>query len=150
MVRLNIGAYYHFRKKSNNLSIFLKTSHIHHMAVFSLLCYNTGHHSDNSLTELHCLSEEDKEEEEAPLSEEVMSLVDVRQTAGSLTLPLSSSDPKERYMSCMDDGEYLRDKISPDLRQDFNMMEQKKRVTQILHSPVRSLRLCVTALLHNA
>uniref|UniRef100_H2LNC3 Adducin 3 (gamma) b n=1 Tax=Oryzias latipes TaxID=8090 RepID=H2LNC3_ORYLA len=60
------------------------------------------------------------------------------QTAGSLTLPLSSSDPKERYMSCMDDGEYLRDKISPDLRQDFNMMEQKKRVTQILHSPVRN------------
>uniref|UniRef100_A0A3B3CN47 Uncharacterized protein n=1 Tax=Oryzias melastigma TaxID=30732 RepID=A0A3B3CN47_ORYME len=61
-----------------------------------------------------------------------MSLVDVRPTAGSLTLPLSSSDPKERYMSCMDDGEYLRDKVSPDLRQDFNMMEQKKRVTQIL------------------
>uniref|UniRef100_A0A8C7XU88 Adducin 3 (gamma) b n=1 Tax=Oryzias sinensis TaxID=183150 RepID=A0A8C7XU88_9TELE len=65
-----------------------------------------------------------------------MSLVDMRQTAGTLTLPLSSSDPKERYMSCMDDSEYLRDKISPDLRQDFNMMEQKKRVTQILHSPV--------------
>uniref|UniRef100_A0A3P9HYN1 Adducin 3 (gamma) b n=1 Tax=Oryzias latipes TaxID=8090 RepID=A0A3P9HYN1_ORYLA len=65
-----------------------------------------------------------------------MSLVDMRQTAGSLTLPLSSTDPKERYMSCMDDSEYLRDKISPDLRQDFNMMEQKKRVTQILHSPV--------------
>uniref|UniRef100_A0A3P9HYH4 Adducin 3 (gamma) b n=1 Tax=Oryzias latipes TaxID=8090 RepID=A0A3P9HYH4_ORYLA len=67
-----------------------------------------------------------------------MSLVDMRQTAGSLTLPLSSTDPKERYMSCMDDSEYLRDKISPDLRQDFNMMEQKKRVTQILHSPVRN------------
>uniref|UniRef100_A0A8C7XUA0 Adducin 3 (gamma) b n=1 Tax=Oryzias sinensis TaxID=183150 RepID=A0A8C7XUA0_9TELE len=107
------------------------------MAVFSLLYHNTGHHSDNSLTELHCLSEEEKEEkEEAPWSEEVMSLVDMRQTAGTLTLPLSSSDPKERYMSCMDDSEYLRDKISPDLRQDFNMMEQKKRVTQILHSPV--------------
>lgn len=27
--------------------------------------------------------------------------------------------------------------MSPDLRQDFNMMEQRKRVTQILQSPVR-------------
>uniref|UniRef100_A0A8C5NDX9 Gamma-adducin-like n=1 Tax=Gouania willdenowi TaxID=441366 RepID=A0A8C5NDX9_GOUWI len=35
------------------------------------------------------------------------------------------------------DPESLRSRtLSPDLRQDFNMMEQKKRVTQILHSPV--------------
>uniref|UniRef100_A0A672NWR0 Class II aldolase/adducin N-terminal domain-containing protein n=1 Tax=Sinocyclocheilus grahami TaxID=75366 RepID=A0A672NWR0_SINGR len=34
------------------------------------------------------------------------------------------------------DPEYLRARnMSPDLRQDFNMMEQKKRVTQILQSP---------------
>lgn len=26
--------------------------------------------------------------------------------------------------------------MSPDLRQDFNVLEQKKRVTQILQSPV--------------
>uniref|UniRef100_A0A672JGQ8 Gamma-adducin-like n=1 Tax=Salarias fasciatus TaxID=181472 RepID=A0A672JGQ8_SALFA len=68
-----------------------------------------------------------------------MSLVDVRQTAGSLTLPLSGNDPKERYFDRVDesDPEYLRSRnMSPDLRQDFNMMEQKKRVTQILQSPV--------------
>ncbi|KAK5854140.1 hypothetical protein PBY51_015236 [Eleginops maclovinus] len=68
-----------------------------------------------------------------------MSLVEVRQMAGSLTLSLSSNDPKERYFDRMDenDPEYLRSKMmSPDLRQDFNMMEQKKRVTQILQSPV--------------
>uniref|UniRef100_A0A673ANL3 Gamma-adducin-like n=1 Tax=Sphaeramia orbicularis TaxID=375764 RepID=A0A673ANL3_9TELE len=68
-----------------------------------------------------------------------MSLVEVRQTAGSLTLALSSNDSKERYFDRMDenDPEYLRSKnMSPDLRQDFNMMEQKKRVTQILQSPV--------------
>ncbi|KAM6997866.1 adducin 3 (gamma) b isoform 1-T2 [Tautogolabrus adspersus] len=68
-----------------------------------------------------------------------MSLVDVRQTAGSLTLSLSSNDAKERYFDRMDesDPEYLRSRnMSPDLRQDFNMMEQKKRVTQILQSPV--------------
>ncbi|KAI2650259.1 Gamma-adducin [Labeo rohita] len=36
------------------------------------------------------------------------------------------------------DPEYLRARnMSPDLRQDFNMMEQKKRVTQILQSPGR-------------
>nr|XP_040033922.1 adducin 3 (gamma) b [Gasterosteus aculeatus aculeatus]XP_040033923.1 adducin 3 (gamma) b [Gasterosteus aculeatus aculeatus] len=62
-----------------------------------------------------------------------MSLVDVRQAAGSLTLSLSGNDPKEGYC----DPEGLRSKsMSPDLRQDFNMMEQKKRVTQILQSPV--------------
>lgn len=68
-----------------------------------------------------------------------MSLVDVRQTAASLTLPLSSSDSKERSFDRMDDSdpEHLRSRaMSPDLRQDFNMMEQKKRVTQILQSPV--------------
>ncbi|XP_060895912.1 adducin 3 (gamma) b [Labrus mixtus] len=68
-----------------------------------------------------------------------MSLVDVRQTAGSLTLSLSSNDSKERYFDRMDDSdpEYLRSRtMSPDLRQDFSMMEQKKRVTQILQSPV--------------
>ncbi|XP_074531447.1 adducin 3 (gamma) b [Halichoeres trimaculatus] len=68
-----------------------------------------------------------------------MSLVDVRQTAGSLTLSLSSNDSKERYFDRVDenDSEYLRSRnMSPDLRQDFNMMEQKKRVTQILQSPV--------------
>ncbi|XP_034093739.1 adducin 3 (gamma) b [Gymnodraco acuticeps] len=68
-----------------------------------------------------------------------MSLVEVRQMAGSLTLSLSSNDPKERYFDRMDenDPEYLRSKMmSPDLKQDFNMMEQKKRVTQILQSPV--------------
>ncbi|XP_047458476.1 adducin 3 (gamma) b [Mugil cephalus] len=68
-----------------------------------------------------------------------MSLVDVRQTAGSLTLSLSSNDSKERYFDRADDSdpECLRSRtMSPDLRQDFNVMEQKKRVTQILQSPV--------------
>ncbi|XP_019125948.2 gamma-adducin [Larimichthys crocea] len=68
-----------------------------------------------------------------------MSLVEVRQIAGSLTLSLSSNDSKERYFDRVDesDAEYLRSRnMSPDLRQDFNMMEQKKRVTQILQSPV--------------
>ncbi|XP_039995320.1 adducin 3 (gamma) b [Xiphias gladius] len=68
-----------------------------------------------------------------------MSLVEVRQTAGSLTLSLSGNDSKGRYFDRVDesDPEYLRSRnMSPDLRQDFNMMEQKKRVTQILQSPV--------------
>lgn len=80
-----------------------------------------------------------------------MSLVEVRQTAGSLTLSLSSNDPKERYFDRVDesDPEYLRSRnMSPDLRQDFNMMEQKKRVTQILQSPVCSRQLRISALLH--
>uniref|UniRef100_A0A7N8YA70 Adducin 3 (gamma) b n=1 Tax=Mastacembelus armatus TaxID=205130 RepID=A0A7N8YA70_9TELE len=45
----------------------------------------------------------------------------------------------ERYFDRVDesDPDYLRSRnMSPDLRQDFNMMEQKKRVTQILQSPV--------------
>lgn len=82
-----------------------------------------------------------------------MSLVDVRQTAGSLTLSLSSNDSKERYFDRVDDSdpEYLRSRnMSPDLRQDFNMMEQKKRVTQILQSPVCSLKLHIGALLHTS
>lgn len=73
-----------------------------------------------------------------------MSLVEVRPVAGSLTLPLSSSEPKERYVDRVDEGEpeHLRSRnMSPDLRQDFNMMEQKKRVTQILQSPVSSRQL---------
>ena len=55
------------------------------------------------------------------------------------TPPAPSGGPKERYFDRIDpnDPEYLRDRnMSPDLRQDFNMMEQKKRVTQILQSPV--------------
>ncbi|KAM3863436.1 gamma-adducin-like [Diretmus argenteus] len=68
-----------------------------------------------------------------------MSLVEVRQTAGSMTLSLSSNDSKDRFFDRVDesDPEYLRTRnMSPDLRQDFNMMGQKKRVTQILRSPV--------------
>ncbi|XP_049591380.1 adducin 3 (gamma) b isoform X1 [Syngnathus scovelli] len=64
-----------------------------------------------------------------------MSLVEVRQLAGSLTLSLSSNDSKERC--CESDPDSLRGRaMSPDLRQDFNMMEQRKRVTHILQSPV--------------
>uniref|UniRef100_A0A8C5HPU5 Gamma-adducin-like n=1 Tax=Gouania willdenowi TaxID=441366 RepID=A0A8C5HPU5_GOUWI len=55
-------------------------------------------------------------------------------TAASLTLPLVAKDFERPDGS---DPESLRSRtLSPDLRQDFNMMEQKKRVTQILHSPV--------------
>lgn len=62
-----------------------------------------------------------------------MSMVEVRPAAGSLTLPLDRVDGG--------DPESLRSRaMSPDLRQDFSMMEQKKRVTQILQSPVRSRR----------
>ncbi|XP_056291418.1 adducin 3 (gamma) b [Pseudoliparis swirei] len=65
-----------------------------------------------------------------------MSLVEVRQVAGSLTLSLSNNDPKERYLGRVDDIDLRSKNLSPDLRQDFNMMGQKKRVTQILQSPV--------------
>ncbi|KAL4640194.1 gamma-adducin isoform X1 [Arapaima gigas] len=54
------------------------------------------------------------------------------------TPPLPSVGNKERYFDRIDesDPEYQRLRnMSPDLRQDFNMMEQKKRVTQILQSP---------------
>uniref|UniRef100_A0A6Q2XSA4 Class II aldolase/adducin N-terminal domain-containing protein n=1 Tax=Esox lucius TaxID=8010 RepID=A0A6Q2XSA4_ESOLU len=49
------------------------------------------------------------------------------------------TDSKERYFDRVDesDPEYLRSRsMSPEIRQDFNMMEQKKRVTEILQSPV--------------
>ncbi|CAL8297394.1 unnamed protein product [Merluccius merluccius] len=64
-----------------------------------------------------------------------MSLVDVRPAPGSLTLSLSGTDPKDRYLDRMDQTDCSRT-LSPDLREDFSMMEQKKRVTHILHSPV--------------
>ncbi|XP_056615894.1 adducin 3 (gamma) a isoform X1 [Triplophysa dalaica] len=54
------------------------------------------------------------------------------------TPPPPSVGPKESYFDRIDenDPEYLRARnMSPDLRQDFNMMDQKKRVTQILKSP---------------
>lgn len=53
--------------------------------------------------------------------------------------PLPSAGTKERYFDRVDvnDPEYIRNRnMSPDLRQDFNVLEQKKRVTQILQSPV--------------
>uniref|UniRef100_A0A674CU17 Adducin 3 (gamma) b n=1 Tax=Salmo trutta TaxID=8032 RepID=A0A674CU17_SALTR len=68
-----------------------------------------------------------------------MSLVEIRHAVGSMTLSLSSTDSKERYFDRVDesDPEYLRSRnMSPEIQQDFNMMEQKKRVTQILQSPV--------------
>ncbi|XP_064174138.1 gamma-adducin-like isoform X1 [Anguilla rostrata] len=54
------------------------------------------------------------------------------------TPPQPSAAHKERYFDRIDetDPAYLRARnMSPDLRQDFNMMEQKKRVTLILQSP---------------
>uniref|UniRef100_A0A3Q3XRX5 Class II aldolase/adducin N-terminal domain-containing protein n=1 Tax=Mola mola TaxID=94237 RepID=A0A3Q3XRX5_MOLML len=54
------------------------------------------------------------------------------------TPPPSSGGTKERYFDRIDvnDPEYIRARnMSPDLRQDFNVLEQKKRVTQILQSP---------------
>uniref|UniRef100_A0A8C3PW11 Adducin 2 n=1 Tax=Chrysolophus pictus TaxID=9089 RepID=A0A8C3PW11_CHRPC len=48
------------------------------------------------------------------------------------------SPPAPRYFERFpeDDPEYLRERnMAADLRQDFNMMEQKKRVTMILQSP---------------
>ncbi|XP_069570705.1 adducin 3 (gamma) a isoform X1 [Brachyistius frenatus] len=54
------------------------------------------------------------------------------------TPPPPSGGTKERYFDRVDvnDPEYIRAKnMSPDLRQDFNVLEQKKRVTQILQSP---------------
>eukprot|EP00069_Balaena_mysticetus_P020269 bmy_02800T0 len=58
---------------------------------------------------------------------------------GVVTTPPPPSVPhKERYFDRINenDPEYIRERnMSPDLRQDFNMMEQRKRVTQILQSP---------------
>ncbi|XP_072527631.1 adducin 3 (gamma) a isoform X1 [Salminus brasiliensis] len=60
-------------------------------------------------------------------------------SAGVVTTPPAPSvGQKERYFDRIDenDPEYQRSRnMSPDLRQDFHMMEQKKRVTQILQSP---------------
>uniref|UniRef100_A0A8D0BQH3 Adducin 3 n=1 Tax=Salvator merianae TaxID=96440 RepID=A0A8D0BQH3_SALMN len=58
---------------------------------------------------------------------------------GVVTSPPPPSMPhKERYFDRINenDPDYIRERnMSPDLRQDFNMMEQRKRVTQILQSP---------------
>ncbi|CAJ1053229.1 adducin 3 (gamma) a isoform X2 [Xyrichtys novacula] len=54
------------------------------------------------------------------------------------TPPPPTGGTKERYFDRVDvnDPEYIRARnMSPDLRQDFNVLEQKKRVTQILQSP---------------
>ncbi|NXG21774.1 ADDG protein, partial [Grallaria varia] len=54
------------------------------------------------------------------------------------TPPVATMPHKERYFDRINenDPEYIRERnMSPDLRQDFNMMEQRKRVTQILQSP---------------
>ncbi|XP_030046990.1 alpha-adducin isoform X3 [Microcaecilia unicolor] len=59
--------------------------------------------------------------------------------AGVVTSPPPTVVPhKERYFDRVDENnpEYLRERnMAPDLRQDFNMMEQKKRVSMILQSP---------------
>lgn len=55
------------------------------------------------------------------------------------TPPPATGGTKERYFDRVNvnDPEYIRARnMSPDLRQDFNVLEQKKRVTQILQSPV--------------
>lgn len=61
---------------------------------------------------------------------------------GVVTSPPPTTAPhKERYFDRVDENnpEYLRERnMAPDLRQDFNMMEQKKRVSMILQSPVRT------------
>ncbi|XP_074848472.1 alpha-adducin isoform X3 [Carettochelys insculpta] len=52
--------------------------------------------------------------------------------------PQTTAPHKERYFDRVDENnpEYLRERnMAPDLRQDFNMMEQKKRVSMILQSP---------------
>ncbi|XP_019732212.1 adducin 3 (gamma) a isoform X3 [Hippocampus comes] len=54
------------------------------------------------------------------------------------TPPAPSGGNRERYFDRVNvnDPEYLRTRnMSADLRQDFNVLEQKKRVTQILQSP---------------
>uniref|UniRef100_A0A3Q3MEX1 Adducin 3 n=1 Tax=Mastacembelus armatus TaxID=205130 RepID=A0A3Q3MEX1_9TELE len=54
------------------------------------------------------------------------------------TPPPPGGGTKERYFDRVNvnDPEYIRSRnMSPDLRQDFNVLEQKKRVTQILQSP---------------
>ncbi|XP_077334019.1 alpha-adducin isoform X11 [Lithobates pipiens] len=60
-------------------------------------------------------------------------------SAGVVTSPPPTNAPhKEKYFDRVDENnpEYLRERnMAPDLRQDFNMMEQKKRVSMILQSP---------------
>uniref|UniRef100_A0A8C9VU13 Alpha-adducin n=1 Tax=Scleropages formosus TaxID=113540 RepID=A0A8C9VU13_SCLFO len=59
--------------------------------------------------------------------------------AGVVTSPPPTTAPhKERYFDRVDESsaEYQRERnMAPDLRQDFNMMEQRKRVSMILQSP---------------
>ncbi|XP_031658448.1 alpha-adducin isoform X23 [Oncorhynchus kisutch] len=59
--------------------------------------------------------------------------------AGVVTaLPPTTAPHKERYFDRVDESslEYRRERnMAPDLRQDFNMMEQRKRVSMILQSP---------------
>nr|XP_033798013.1 gamma-adducin isoform X2 [Geotrypetes seraphini] len=56
-----------------------------------------------------------------------------------ITTPPPPSVPhKERYFDRINENDpnYIRERnMSPDLRQDFNLMEQKKRVTQMLQCP---------------
>ncbi|XP_075030686.1 beta-adducin isoform X3 [Calonectris borealis] len=62
-----------------------------------------------------------------------------RMSSAASPEPLPSPPaPGPRYLerSAEEDPEYLRARnVAADLRQDFNMMEQKKRVTMILQSP---------------
>ncbi|CAL8340936.1 unnamed protein product [Arctogadus glacialis] len=58
--------------------------------------------------------------------------------AGVVTAPPPMAPHKERYFDRVDESspEYQRERnMAPDLRQDFNMMEQRKRVSMILQSP---------------
>ncbi|CAL8317529.1 unnamed protein product [Lota lota] len=58
--------------------------------------------------------------------------------AGVVTAPPPTAPHKERYFDRVDESsvEYQRERnMAPDLRQDFNMMEQRKRVSMILQSP---------------
>ncbi|XP_041081833.1 alpha-adducin-like isoform X2 [Polyodon spathula] len=59
--------------------------------------------------------------------------------AGVVTSPPPTTAPhKESYFDRVDESsaEYQRERnMAPDLRQDFNMMEQRKRVSMILQSP---------------
>ncbi|KAJ8415617.1 hypothetical protein AAFF_G00425970 [Aldrovandia affinis] len=54
-------------------------------------------------------------------------------------LPPATAPHNERYFDRVDENnpEYQRERnMAPNLRQDFNMMEQRKRVSMILQSPV--------------
>ncbi|XP_069488186.1 alpha-adducin-like isoform X4 [Ambystoma mexicanum] len=60
-------------------------------------------------------------------------------SGAEVTAPPPTTVPhKESYFDRVDENnpDYLRERnMAPDLRQDFNMMEQKKRVSMILQSP---------------